>query len=126
MQNLLLIAVFGAAGAVSRYGLGSWIQRYCGDWFPLGTLVVNVAGCFLLGLLAGLSTHAVSHDFKNGLSAGFLGAFTTFSTFGFETVTYLEKGHLAVAAGSVAANVVLGLLAAWAGLLVARSITATN
>jgi len=109
-------------GAVSRYLVSGLVQRWAGDFFPSGTLLVNVAGCFLLGVLAGLSTHATTSSVKTGLSAGFLGAFTTFSTFSFETVDHLEKGHWGVAFGNVGLNVALGLLAAWLGLFVAKLI----
>lgn len=123
MLNLLYIAVFGALGAVSRYSIGIWLQhRGSGEMFPFGTLLVNVVGCFLLGFLAGLSTQAVSKQTNTALSAGFLGAFTTFSTFGFETVTLLEKGRGGLALGNVGANLVLGLLAAWLGILAAKAI----
>jgi fluoride exporter len=117
MSTLLWIAAFGAAGAVSRYTISGVVQRWCGgDAFPAGTLLVNVAGCFLIGVLAGSHTHMLSDSLRHGLSAGFLGALTTFSTFGLETVHHLERQHYLIAIGSVAANLLVGCLAAWGGL----------
>lgn len=118
LSQLLWIAAFGAAGAVSRYTISGVVQRWCGggEAFPAGTLLVNVAGCFLIGLIAGSHTHMLSDSMRHGLSAGFLGALTTFSTFGLETVHHLEKQHYLIALGSVAANLVVGCLAAWGGL----------
>jgi CrcB protein len=124
LLKLLYIAVGGAVGALARFGVGEGLMLLLGKAFPYGTLVVNVAGCFLLGMLAALHTHALSAEVRTGLAAGFLGALTTFSTFGFETIDQLERGQWLVALANVMANLVLGFLAVWLGLLLARSIAA--
>ena len=117
-----VIGLFGAFGAVSRYAVGVTVFRWLGEGFAYGTLVVNVLGCFLLALLAhlGTTTDLVSPELRLVLGVGFLGAFTTFSTFGYETLTYLEDGDWVLAAANVVANLVFGLVAVWAGLTLAR------
>jgi len=120
-QTIALIAAGGAFGAVSRYALSGGAHYMLGDDFPHGTFVVNVLGCFLLGILAGALNEEMSPAWRATLGVGFLGALTTFSTFGFETIERLEKGHYGVALASVAGNLVIGFAAVWIGLTVART-----
>ena len=117
-----LLAVFGALGALSRYGVGSLASRMLGAGFPYGTLIVNVVGCLLLGFIMELSLSAegLSKGVRTAMTVGFLGAFTTFSTFGYETVQFLRQGAWLPALGNVAANVLVGLLAVGLGLMAAR------
>lgn len=113
------MAIGGALGSVSRFGLGSLVLQHTLDWkFPAGTFAVNVLGCLAAGLLAGLGQH---YDFLTAevrifLFTGFLGGFTTFSAFGVETVALLERGDFAVAALYVASSVVVGIAALCAAL----------
>jgi CrcB protein len=110
----LAVAVGGALGALARYGLASAIGSRS---FPWATLVINVAGSFALGaVLAGAAGRwpAAASFF---VTVGFLGAFTTFSTFSFEATELLREGRAAAAGAYVAASVVLGLLASVAGYL---------
>jgi CrcB protein len=118
----LLVALFGAMGAVARFAAGLAVVHWLGERFAFATLAVNVLGCFLLAVLAHVSTATalVSSDLRIGLAVGFLGAFTTFSTFGYETLKYAEDGVWHLAAMNVAANLVLGLVAVWGGFAVAR------
>lgn len=122
-SHVIAIAVGGALGAVSRYGVNLACARWLGDHFAFGTLVVNVIGCFLLGLLVPLETadlprwNAVTHS---AATVGFLGALTTFSTFGFETARFIEKTQHNVAALNVGANLLLGLAAVFVGLMLGR------
>lgn len=122
MQTLLLIAVAGALGALSRYGVSLWALRAFGEDFPLGTLVVNVLGCLLLGFFMGASAvhPGVTREVRVALGTGFLGSFTTFSTFGVETVRLVEEGAWGGALLNVGLNVVVGLACAAAGLALAR------
>lgn len=122
MREIVALAVAGAAGTLGRWGLSSLSARLLGDRFPFGTLVVNVVGCLLLGLLmeAVLVTEIVPHPWRMPLTVGFLGAFTTFSAFGYETLRYLERGQWWPALANVGANVVLGLAVVWIGFMVGR------
>ena len=122
LLKLIFIAAGGAIGAVVRFAVGEALMLALGKAFPFGTLAVNVAGCFLLGFLAGLHTHALSTEVRTGLAAGFLGALTTFSTFGFETVDHLQQQNWMIAGLNVAANLFLGLVAVWLGLLLSSAI----
>ncbi len=120
----MLISVAGAAGAASRYGVGLWAQRLLGSNFAYGTLVVNLLGCLLLGLVLELEsqTEWVGESVRLFWAVGFLGAFTTFSTFGFETLKFMQAGDHHLAVLNVVANLLLGLLAVWLGWVLARSL----
>ena len=122
MREVLLVASFGAIGAASRYGIGAATQRMWGQGFAYGTLTVNLLGCLLLGFLMHLAMEreATSVDLRAALGVGFLGAFTTFSTFGLETFAFLEERRFMAAGCNVALNVVCGLLLVWAGASLAR------
>ena len=122
-SHVIAIAIGGALGAVSRYGVNLACARWLGDHFAFGTLVVNVVGCFLLGMLAPLGSaefarwNAVTHS---AATVGFLGALTTFSTFGFETARYIENTQHGAAMANVGANLLLGMAAVYLGLTVGR------
>jgi CrcB protein len=110
--------VFGMAGTLARYGLDGWIQGRLGPGFPAGTLTVNVLGCFLLG---GIGQYSLTHlwvppDWRIGLTTGMMGAFTTFSTFGWESVRMLEMGEWSRAIFYIGASLVFGLLAMMLGI----------
>lgn len=126
IRQLLLIGLFGALGALSRYGISLGVHRLTGDSFPAGTFVVNILGCFLLGLLAGLATakpeasHALPPGVREALAIGFLGALTTFSTFSLDTIKCVQREAYAVAVLNVALSVAVGLAAVCLGLLLSR------
>jgi CrcB protein len=124
MERYLLIAVFGALGAMSRYAVDGWVSNAAGGQFPWGTLAVNVAGSFALGVVVELTTsRLLPHpNWRIALGIGFLGAFTTFSTFAYETVRLAEDSAYSLALVNVAAMTALGLTAAAAGLLLGRAI----
>ena len=117
---LIAIGFAGALGALARYGVSLAALRWFGEDFPYGTLGVNLAGCFLLGVLAELTMEdaGLAPQTRAILGTGFLGAFTTFSTFGVETYRAMQVGAWGVAASNVALNVVggNGQLAARVGL----------
>ena len=121
MIRLLAIAGAGALGALARYGLSGLVQRWSGSNFPAGTLTVNLVGCFLLGLLATLAAErwTLSPTSRAAVLIGFLGAFTTFSTFSWETLALLRGGDVPRALLNVAASLGLGLVAAWGGYVLA-------
>ena len=119
MKSLLLVAAGGAAGCVLRYATGLLVAPETIAWrFPVATFVVNVVGCLIAGLLIGLAeTRAfLTPDLRILLFTGFLGGFTTFSAFGVETVSLLQKGELLVAIGYVGLSVLCGLAALWAAV----------
>ena len=124
MKELVFLAIAGALGALSRYGLSCAAVRVLGSDFPYGTLIVNVIGCLLLGLLMhiGLTTDIIPQSLRLVLSVGFLGAFTTFSTFSYETTRYIQDGAWLTVAGNIGANVILGILATIAGLAIGQVI----
>jgi len=124
MQELLLLAAAGALGTISRYALGGFTHKLLGQNFPYGTLAVNVAGCFLIGFLMhlGLSTTLLSRTARMALTIGFLGAFTTFSSFSYETIRLIEQGLWQGALLNISANLILGLLATFGGLSLGRAI----
>ena len=126
MWKILLIGAFGGAGAISRYLVTMLAVYWFGTAFPVGTLAVNVVGCFLLGILfhVAQTTSLLSDEWLHGIGVGFLGGLTTFSTFGYETYARLENSLWRAAAANVLLNLVLGILAVWAGISLARTIAA--
>lgn len=118
--TLFAVAAGGAIGSVLRYAVSVWFMRG-GGAFPVGTLVVNVIGSFLLGVLARVFL-SLDQDYvlRLALTTGFCGGFTTFSTFSAETITLMQEGRAGRAAAYVALTIALGLSATWLGLLVAK------
>jgi len=113
----LAFLVAAGVGAPARFLLDSYIQQRTAAAFPWGTLVVNVSGCLILGILTGLSLyHGMSNQTRLVLGTGGMGAYTTFSTFSFETVRLAEEGALDLAVRNAAANLFVGLAAAAAGI----------
>lgn len=125
MRNLLLVGGGGFLGSVARYYLTGWAtQMSYASRFPVGTLVVNVTGCLLIGFLAGLAEHAhlLSAPTRLFLLTGFLGGFTTYSAFAYETY-FLGREHMALAAlANVALQVLLGLGAVLLGSRLAEAL----
>lgn len=128
ITTLILIAAGGAGGAVARYLISTACCSLWGDRFGIGTLVVNIAGCFLLGMIAhggiatGLRQPWLTHP---GITAGLLGGLTTFSTFGYETFKHLEDGERGLALLNVSANLGVGMLAVFAGVAISRTVMAS-
>ena len=123
----LLIAVGGAAGSVLRYALGGAVQRMSAGGFPIGTMFVNVSGCFLIGiLLREFLNMQPSPELRAFLVVGFCGGFTTFSTFSAETVGLIEGGEYGRAMAYVILTVVLCLGATYAGMAAMRMVAGTD
>jgi CrcB protein len=119
---LLLVGIGGAAGAVARHLLSTWCtQAAHAPGFPLGTFAVNLAGCLLVGVLAGCVGRfgAFEADARLLLMTGLLGGFTTFSAFGLETVQLLRRGEWWLAGGYAGGSLLLGIAAVFAGLWLA-------
>ena len=123
-MQIILIGVLGMAGTLTRYGLQGWVQNQSGATFPYGTLVVNIIGCLLIGIL---NRMALEHlwfppEWRIAVTIGFLGAFTTFSTFGYETVRLLEDGEWMRGLAYVGVSLFGGLIAVVAGMKLAELI----
>jgi fluoride exporter len=118
----LLIGIGGFLGANARYLVAGWIAERCGAAFPYGTLVINVSGSFLLGLFLELVTDRfIIHPYwRPFFAVGFLGGYTTFSAFSFESFSLLLERSFLLAAANMAGSVLLGQLAVLAGMMVAR------
>jgi len=115
--SLLIVGVGGFVGAVARYSISGAVHRFFPGAFPLGTLVVNAVGCLCIGMLMSCVDTApgFSRTTQLFVVAGVLGALTTFSSFGYETVELLRDGNLRLAMLNVAGNMALGLGAVWIG-----------
>ena len=119
---LVWIFLGGGVGALLRFGLAGVVQARAGESFPWGTLVVNVVGCFAIGVLATAfeERSVLSPELRVALLVGVLGGFTTFSTFGLETWRLLEDAELARALANVLGSVAAGLVAVVLGVIVTR------
>jgi len=122
LNQLIAIAAGGALGAVSRYGVSTSVYALAGKNFPYGTLVVNVLGSLLMGLLYVMMIErmASSPEMRAVLLIGFLGSFTTFSTFSIETLLLIEQAELFKAGLNILLSVFSCLIATWIGILLAR------
>lgn len=124
MKYLIFIALGGASGAVSRYLLANWVHSMWEGKLPLGTLFVNMFGSFAIGIVFVLvvERQLIHPDWRGVLMVGFLGAFTTFSTFSLETISLLEAGHLMHALGYMLASTVLCVVMAGLAIQLTRLI----
>jgi CrcB protein len=124
MVNVLIIGIGGFLGAVARYGMALWIGQRWGRSFPLGTFVINITGSFLIGLLMTLMAERFTENpqWRLLLVVGFLGAYTTFSTFEYETGALLKDGEWLYASLNVILSVVAGFIALKLGEVIAKSI----
>ena len=124
MTNYFIIGIGGFFGAVCRYMVALWIGQKWGRTFPLGTFVVNISGSFLIGLLMSFFTEKfmVSPQVRLFLVVGFLGAYTTFSTFEYETGNLLKDGEWSIALANVILSVIAGFVALKSGEFIAKSI----
>jgi fluoride exporter len=119
LQKYLLIAVGGALGSIARYWVGSSIAGRMGIKFPYGTLIVNLTACVIIGFsMAYLSRRAeLSPAWRFLIPVGFIGAYSTFSNYEWETLTSLRAGAFAIAALYAIGSLILGLIAVWGGSL---------
>jgi CrcB protein len=117
MMKTFLIGLAGLVGTLIRYWLSGVLARRYGETFPLGTLAVNLIGCFVVGLLFYLmqERYLIDQNLRSIVLIGLLGGFTTFSSFGLQTFTLLRDGEFAFATTNLLASNVLGLLLVWAG-----------
>jgi CrcB protein len=124
MTRFVLIFLAGGCGCLLRYAVAGWTQRMADGIFPLGTLTVNLVGCAVIGFLASLFTGPVliREEYRLAILVGLLGGFTTFSTYGWETIALADHGQWRLAATNVVASNLLGLAAAWWGARLAVTI----
>ena len=124
MKQALIVGAGGFGGCIARYLVGVLVTRLLNaPVFPYATLLVNIVGCLLIGVLGGLaqSTRVLSPELQLLLITGLLGGFTTYSTFGYQAVTLLRDGYLTTAILFVATHLALGLWAVWFGLFLVRA-----
>jgi CrcB protein len=124
MANVLIIGIGGFVGAISRYWIALWIGQRWGRNFPLGTFVINVTGSFLIGLLMTLMAERFTENpqWRLLLVVGFLGAYTTFSTFEYETGALMKDGEWLYSVLNVIGSVIVGFVALKLGEVIAKSI----
>ncbi len=123
-MHWLAVALGGSLGAMTRYALSTWMVRK----FPMGTFFVNMAGCFLIGLILALSVKMnwPSPKVRAFLVGGFLGSLTTFSTFAYESIVLSKQESLSMGLLNLASNLFVGLLLVWLGLLLGEAIAASS
>jgi CrcB protein len=120
LVNTLAVAAGGAAGSVCRY----WLGLLCGSVFskfPVGTFIINVTGCFIIGCFVTLSKQRLMREaLFVGVTVGFVGGYTTFSTYMLESFNLIEQGSILKAMLNVVGSILVGLLAVWLGIVVAK------
>jgi fluoride exporter len=122
-MKYLWIALGGALGSVARYTVGLWIYERMGTRFPYGTFVINISGCFIIGFALTILDARVGLPpaWREAIPIGFVGAYTTFSTFEYETLRAVQNGQPAIGLLYVALSVVIGFAAVWLGSAAGRS-----
>jgi len=124
VTRFLLICLGGAVGTAARYGVGGLAVRWWGTEFPYGTLIVNITGSFLIGLIqqVGLTTLAIPETLRLTLTIGVMGGYTTYSSFSYETLRLVEEGSWLYATANVVLTTVLCLAVCTLGLALGRSV----
>jgi fluoride exporter len=125
MNKYLVVGIGGFLGAIARFWLGGYISNRMGTRFPWGTFVINITGSFLIGFILTLLAERThwSPNWRYLIPIGFIGAYTTFSTFEYETFRSIQDGELFVAGLNVALSVVIGFISVWLGVIAGRTIT---
>ena len=121
-MNVILVALGGALGAMARFGISALVIRCCDVTYPLGTLIANVVGCFLMGILIGSRAYEYFPWSKHHVGIGFLGALTTFSTFSAETLGLIQQERWLAAGVNVSLSLMLGLLAVAVGIAIGQKL----
>lgn len=124
-MKYLMIALGGSAGALARYAVGSYVGNRMGARFPYGTFLINVSGSFVIGLVMTILAERsqMSRNWLYLIPIGFIGAYTTFSTFEFETLRLVQDGQSVYAMLNVAASVIAGFLMVWIGMVAGRALS---
>ncbi|QQS49538.1 MAG: fluoride efflux transporter CrcB [Acidobacteriota bacterium] len=126
LDKIIVVALGGAIGAVARYWLGGLVNSRWPMPFPLGTFVVNITGSFIIGCFLTLASERLTMHphWRLLIAVGFIGAYTTFSTFEYETLKLIEEGNILSALGNVVLSVAVGFIAVWLGVAAARRLEA--
>jgi CrcB protein len=124
LLKYVMVGIGGFAGAVARFWLGGYIGQRTGTKFPYGTFVINCSGSFIIGLVVTLLAERThwSPNLRYLIPIGFVGAYTTFSTFEYETLRAFQDGQIVVAALNVGTSVIAGFLAVWLGVVAGRAV----
>jgi CrcB protein len=124
MKSAVSIALFCAGGGLTRYYLSGWVYSLLGRAFPYGTFVVNIIGAFFIGLIMEMSLRStiIPATVRLGLTVGFMGGLTTFSTFSYETLKLLEDGQFLIAFANIVASVAVCLVFTWLGTITIRTL----
>ena len=124
MNKYMMVGLGGFIGAIARFWLGGYISNRMGTRFPYGTLVINVTGSFLVGLVFALLTTRTSWspNWRYLIPIGFIGGYTTFSSFEYETLLTIQGGQVGLSLLYVALSVVVGFIAVWGGVVMGRAI----
>ena len=122
IKTILYIAIGGAIGSVLRYLTSVFVNKYWANQFPLATLLTNVLGCLIIGILIGIleKNNLANSNLKWLLITGFCGGYTTFSTFGYENYSLFQSNNSLLAFGYIALSILLGIFAVWLGLFIAK------
>lgn len=124
MVKYWMVGVGGFIGAIARFVLGSYIGNRMGSRFPYGTFVINISGSFLIGFILTILAQRtdVSPNWRYLIPIGFIGAYTTFSTFEYETLRTVQDGQMLMAFANVGSSLIAGFAAVWLGVVVGRAL----
>jgi CrcB protein len=121
-MKIILVVIGGAVGTLARFYTSGWAQKFVSNGFPVGTLLVNLVGSFIIGLLWGFFENQPAAQLRTFLFVGVLGGFTTFSAYSIETLNLFRDGNVRLAVLNILLNNVLGILLALGGLQLGRFI----
>jgi CrcB protein len=120
-----MVGIGGFLGAIARFALGGFIADRMGSRFPYGTFVINISGSFVIGFILTLLAHhtTASPNWRYLIPVGFIGAYTTFSTFEYETLRSMQDGQMLIAMAYVSSSVIVGFAAVWLGVVAGRALS---